>query len=90
MEHFQNYVDEISHGFEMGVENHELKYRDKKMITSGNHDNLILTGFGTTVLENIQRKNMKEQIQIWVPTGALVITTATLIFSTLLHLENFH
>ena len=81
-EQFTKYIDEISYGFQLDNSDYEDKYRDKRMITSGDEDNFILTSFGEVVLKRIQRKNMKEWVQVIVPTGALIITTITLVLST--------
>ncbi len=78
---FQKYVDKMSYGFEMEGEDHEDVYRNKKMITAGENDNLILTDFGETILNNIRFKRFKDAVQILVPIGALLITTTTLVYS---------
>lgn len=80
-EQFGQYIDKISYGFDADMEDYEEKYRIKKMITSGDNDDLILTHFGEKVLKNIQFKKTKEIIQITIPTGALIITTITLVYS---------
>ena len=51
------------------------------MITAGEDDNLILTDFGETILNNIQFKRIKDAVQIFAPIGALMITTVTLVYS---------
>jgi hypothetical protein len=80
-EEFQKYVDKMSYGFEIEGEDHEDIFRNKKMMTAGENDELILTDFGETILNNIQFKRFKDAVQIFVPIGALLITTATLVYS---------
>lgn len=69
------------YGFEMEMQNYENTFREKKMITSGDDDTLALTGFGEKILKDIQSKRRKDAVQIWVPIGALAITTGTLVYS---------
>lgn len=81
VEEFGKYIDKMSYGFDADFEDYEEKYRNKKMISAGDENNLILTPFGEKVLKNIQFKKTKEIIQIAVPTGALIVTTITLVYS---------
>jgi|APSaa5957512535_1039671.scaffolds.fasta_scaffold08134_8 hypothetical protein len=80
-EGFQKYVDKMSYGSEIEGEDHEGVFRNKKMITANEDDVLILTDFGETILNNIQFKKIKDAVQIFVPIGALMITTVTLVYS---------
>lgn len=84
IDQLEKYINEISYGFGFDIGDYESKYRDKKMITAGNEDNFVLTIYGEIILKTIKRKNRREWVQTWVPTGALIITTITLVFSIMI------
>lgn len=53
VDQFEKHVNDISYGFDLETGNHEDTYRNKRMITSGDNYNLVLTSFGEAILKKI-------------------------------------
>ncbi len=70
VDQFEKHVNDISYGFDLETGNHEDTYRNKRMITSGDNYNLVLTSFGEAILKNSEHKNNKEWVQTLAPVGA--------------------